>query len=141
MATKTKKINEAKIDGYRKPGSILFFEYHCTEDHGSSDAEIWYRSHQKVTVLGCDNAQDYGDISQLERYEAGCPLAYRCRFADGLEWDLMEDELLDSEAEYERPDPPAKPSREITVAARRAFGYGDGKSIDAQIENAMKGTA
>jgi hypothetical protein len=129
-----KKMATKKIDHYREPGSVLFFEYRCCEDHGSSDAEIWYRSHQKVTVLRCVNADDYGDIPQAERYEAGCPLAYLCRFADGLEWDLMEDELLDSEAEYDRPNPPTRPSDAAIKAARRAFGYKD----DAFIETDKK---
>ncbi len=33
----------------RNVGDVVWFEYHCWESPESSDAEIWYRSHQKVT--------------------------------------------------------------------------------------------
>jgi hypothetical protein len=129
------------IDGLREPGSVLLFEYHCTEDHGSMDAEIWYRSHQKVTVIQCVNSDESGDMTQEERYENGEPLAYLCRFADGLEWELMEDELLDSDSEYERPDPPERPPDFEVRAARRAFGYKDSAFVEIDRKLAAIGQA
>lgn len=120
-----KQREAAKPEGYREPGSILFFEYHCTEDHGSSDAEIWYRSHCKVTVLECCNLDEHTFDTRLERAERGEPLTYKVRFEDGLEWEMFEDELLDSESDYFRPDPPPKPSLEVIAAARAKFGYSD----------------
>lgn len=111
------------IDGYRELGKTYFFEYHCTEDHGSSDAEIWYRSHQLVTVLCCVNAEDYGHLTEDERYENGEPLVYSVRFMDGLEWDVFEDELMESEEDYYRHDPPSKPSPEVIAESRIRFGY------------------
>ena len=90
-------------------GQRFWFEYHCWEDPRSSDAEIWYRSHQQVTVIG--EADHDGDKTHTfeERCEDGCQCVYRVRFDDGLEWDLFEDELLDSPKQFERPDPPPKP--------------------------------
>ena len=89
-------------------GSERFFEYHCWESHASGDAELWYRSHQRVTVLECVNPE-YGDMSLDQRCEAGHGLVYRVQFSDGHVGDCFEDELLESEASYHRPDPPARP--------------------------------
>lgn len=87
------------------PGSVRWFEYHCLESHDSADAKLWYRSHQQVTVGVCENPE-YGDLSQDERYEAGCPLAYGVKFSDGFTYTAMENELLLSQDEFYRPDPP-----------------------------------
>ena len=35
-----------------KLGKEFWFEYHCYEAPDSCDAELWYRSHQKVKVIG-----------------------------------------------------------------------------------------
>lgn len=86
-------------------GSVRWFEYHCLESPTSADAKLWYRSHQKVTVGACENSE-YGDLSQDERYEAGCLLAYKVTFSDGFTGTAMEDELLESRKEFYRPDPP-----------------------------------
>jgi len=61
-------------------------------------------------VIGCCNYNDYGDVKQKERFECGHQLVYRLRFEDGFEWDAFEDELLDSKADCERPDPPTGPT-------------------------------
>jgi len=88
-------------------GSIFWFEYHCLESAESADAIAWYHSHQKVEVLGvaeCDGV----NIEKLEdRIEAKCPLVYRVKFQDGLEYDVFEDELLTSPEEFSRPAPPS----------------------------------
>jgi len=107
----------ATIDAYREPGSELFFEYHCWESHDSQDAQLWYRSHQRVTVLECVNADWFGGMSFFARCEAATPLVYRIRFADGFENEAFEDELLDSEEEYQRPAPPEpRPAGEPSTA-------------------------
>lgn len=88
-----------------KVGHVFWFEYHCLESHTSGDAQAWYRSHQQVTVLSISTPGG-GDTS-LQRGENGEPRVYRCQFADGLQWDIFEDELLNSPAEFYRPDPPS----------------------------------
>jgi hypothetical protein len=98
------------LQDVRPAGSVCFYEYHCLESANSSDAQLWYRSHQRVTVLGLDPDSDVPDIpTKAERADEGQPLVYRVRFADGHEGSVFEDELLDSETEYTRPDPPKMP--------------------------------
>lgn len=92
----------------RTIGQELFFEYHCFESSQSKDAELWYHSHQQVTVLGFLDNDGWDIRSQEDRYECGCLIAYEVRFADGFTCCAMEDELLDSKDEYCRPDPPKK---------------------------------
>jgi hypothetical protein len=105
-----RKIDTSKIDGYRQNGSCPLFEYHCNESHTSSDAPIWYRSHQRVTILKCINLSDAEEMpKQIDRFANGLQLMYRVRFEDGLQWDVFEDELLDLASEFERPKPPAGP--------------------------------
>lgn len=94
------------IDKFIEPGTERYFEYHCLESHQSSDAHLWYRSHNRVTVLDCRNIE-FGDFSQTERFEGGMPLVYCVRFEDGFEGDVFEDELFISENSYHRPAPPA----------------------------------
>jgi hypothetical protein len=88
-------------------GSRRWFEYHCWESESSSDAELWHHSHQRVTVGTCTNPE-YGRHTQEERYEDGCPLAYRVVFKNGYKAEAMEDELLTSRKDFERPDPPKR---------------------------------
>jgi hypothetical protein len=110
------------IDQYREPGTELFFEYHCEESHSSSHAEWWYRSHQKVTVLACVNKDESGDMTQNDRFDKGHQLVYKIRWADGFEGDCFEDELLDSEDEYQRPEPPtAAPHHSAKLLPREKF--------------------
>jgi hypothetical protein len=51
--------------------------------------------------LGC------GD-TKLERLLEGCPRVYRVVFEDGFEYDVFEDELMESKEEFERPDAPKR---------------------------------
>ena len=93
-------------------GETATFEYHCFEDDTSSDATLWYHSHQEVTVLGHD-ASDHSCLrpdSFEVRSDAGQPCGYRVRFADGWTWTVFEDELLVSAAGYCRLDPPKPPA-------------------------------
>ncbi len=110
---------------YIEPGTRLWFEYHCWESPASCDAEIWYRSHQQVDVLGlssdCEDCRLQFELSsedceacafQLtkgERGEAGVPLTYLVRFDDGFEYTAFEDELLESPTQFSRSDPPPRP--------------------------------
>ena len=91
-------------------GNKFWFEYHCFESPKSCDAELWYRTHNKVLVLsivelGC------GD-TKLERLLEGCPRVYRVVFEDGFEYDVFEDELMESKKEFERPDAPKRNQQE-----------------------------
>jgi len=92
--------------GYRKPGDICWFEYHCNESPESCDADLWYRSHQKVKVVKLD-AKGYGK-TKIERGENGHPAVYIIQFDDGFSKGAFEDELVDSPKEFYRPDPPEK---------------------------------
>ncbi len=94
------------LEKERKAGETLWFEYHCWESHKSQDAKLWYHSHQKATVLGIADCDGINIASQEERYEAGMVLCYYVRFEDGFEAVATEDELLDSNSEFWRPDPP-----------------------------------
>ena len=92
------------------PGEQAWFEYHCFESDASCDAELWHHSHQQVTVvrqLGPDEV-DEGEGTIDERLELGMPRMYEIRFEDGFSGHVTEDELSDSKADWERPDPPAK---------------------------------
>ena len=91
-----------------KPGEQAWFEYHCTEAHDSADADLWYRSHQRVTVVGREQADgwDWPGSTMRERGEAGAPRAYKVRFKDGYERTAGEDELMTSRKGFYRPDPP-----------------------------------
>lgn len=92
-------------------GTKCFFEYHCEESHDSSDAELWYRSRQQVIILECVNPEHYeaGVPLWYRIEENGAPLAYDVLFADGFQGTAMEDELLLSEADYDRGNPLKKP--------------------------------
>lgn len=112
-----------------KPGTEVFFEYHCDESHQSSDAQLWYRSHQKVTVLHCDKdtieqAENCGVFTLPARAEVGVPLVYTIEFADGHIGDAFEDELLTSEDSYERPAPPAARREPFDPPAEQQEGGG-----------------
>jgi hypothetical protein len=103
-------IISIKLQGYTIEdvwgiGSKAWFEYHCWESPQSSDAEIWYRSHQQVVIIGVANCDPIAFTTFEERADSGCQLLYRVRFNDGLEWDIFEDELLTNPSQFERPDP------------------------------------
>lgn len=91
-----------------EPGDRAFFEYHCLESPHSSDAPLWYRSHQTVRVIG-RGADDALEAPLPERLEAGMPRVYRVRFPDGYEADAVEDELLTHARWFTRPAPPPVP--------------------------------
>lgn len=89
---------------YREIGKKYWFEYHCNESHDSTDAQLWYRSHQQVTIIALDE-KGHGE-TKTERLENGHPAVYKIKFDDGFEGGAFEDEVLDSNSEFERPDPP-----------------------------------
>ena len=84
------------MDGRLARGRRLF-EYHCYEGEDSSDAELWHHTHQPVTVL-----------AKVEGIRM-----YRVRFSDGLEYDVFDDELVASSAEYERPNYVPRAGRKV----------------------------
>ena len=67
-----------------------WFEYHCYEGEDSCDAELWHHTHQRVEVLS-----RFVDIECL---------TYRVRFADGFEYDVFADELVNSPDKFYRPN-------------------------------------
>ncbi|KKN01746.1 hypothetical protein LCGC14_1124720 [marine sediment metagenome] len=85
---------------------MKYFEYHCYEGHDSTDAELWYRSHQRVTVLGVE-VTGAGDTPE-ERGDNGEPRVYHIQFKDGHKASAFEDELMSSTVEFCRPDPPRR---------------------------------
>ena len=89
-----------------KPGDVVWFEYRCWESPSSADAELWYRSHNRVTVGRMIEPGGGKDIE--ERGFNGHPAVFRIRFSDGREFDATEDELMHDRAEFTRPDPPKK---------------------------------
>lgn len=98
------------VDKVYAPGDTAWFEYHCYEGHDSADAEIWYRSHQRVTILSLVDPEGFLEAMPtfVERANEGCPILYRVQFADGLEWDVFEDEVSDGTEHWCRPDPPER---------------------------------
>lgn len=99
-------ISNNQIDD--KVGKEFWFEYHCFESPKSTDAEAWYRSHQKVKVLSI--AEMGNGNTPEERGENGEPRVYKVEFPDGLKWDVFEDELMNSTDEFYRPNPPKRPT-------------------------------
>jgi len=99
---------------YRQKGETLWFEYHCNESSDSPDAPAWYHSHQKATILSLEE-NGYGN-TLIERIDNGMPAVYKVRFEDGLEWDVFEDELMDSPDDFHRPDPPSDEIKEASVS-------------------------
>ena len=87
------------------PGESAWFEYHCWESSESYDAQAWYHSHQRVTVVSLQE-NDSAGMTRAERDDAGMPYTYTVRFSDGLEWCAFEDELSESQGDWYRPDPP-----------------------------------
>ena len=95
-------------DGYKnnwRVGEKAYFEYHCNMSKQSQDYPAWQHSHQTCKVLGV-SATGYGRTF-MERGHNGEPRVYRVKFADGLKWDVFEDELMTSPRHYSRRfDPP-----------------------------------
>jgi len=88
-----------------KVGKEFWFEYHCLESDVSCDAEIWYRSHQKVKVLKVIE-WSHNDIE--DRIDDGYPRTYQVQFVDDFLCEVFEDELMVSPNEFHRPNPPKK---------------------------------
>ncbi len=96
------------------PGEMAYFEYHCYMGHDSSDAELWYRTHQPVLVVKMTTpgvGRTYN-----ERAENGAPRMYRIRFLDGLVDGAFEDELYTATKYWSRDFDP--PSDEAIAQAR-----------------------
>jgi GNAT superfamily N-acetyltransferase len=94
-----------------QPGDRAWFEYHCYEGHDSADADLWYHSHQRATVLGENDTADgssknWPESTVDDRNKAGSPRMYRIRFEDGFEKEAFEDELMTSRRDFCRPGPP-----------------------------------
>ena len=96
-------------------GKEFWFEYHCWESPESCDAEAWYRSHQKVRVIG--RGEDDHDQYPSE------VKVYKIRFEDGVEYDVFEDELLDSPEEFYRPAPPINESVDLSYSDDKDFPF------------------
>jgi hypothetical protein len=90
----------------RQVGQRYWFEYHCWEDDRSSDAALWHRSHEQVTVIAELPSDADPGSTYAERCETDSQRAFRARWDDGFEWDVIEDELLLDRADFCRPDPP-----------------------------------
>jgi len=103
-------LNESSETTDDVVGKEFWFEYHCFESPKSCDAELWYRTHNKVLVLSIEE-HGCGD-TKLERLLEGCPRVYRVVFEDGFEYDVFEDELMESKEEFERPDAPKRNQQE-----------------------------
>ena len=88
-----------------KVGKTFWFEYHCYESPKSCDAEIWYRSHQKVKVIG---VSEWSYDDKEWRQEDGNPRVYLVEWEDGFQYDVFEDELMESPNEFYRPSPPKR---------------------------------
>lgn len=93
-----------------KPGDVCWFEYHCWESPQSSDAELWYHSHQKVKILKLVE-KGVGKTIE-ERFDNTQLAAFRVQFADGFQAEAAEDELYKSPSGFYRPAPP-KPKQKL----------------------------
>lgn len=100
-------IDGVTINDLARIGGRYWFEYHCNESHQSSDARVWYHSHQMCVVLKLAASDDPAFTDFEERADNANQLLYRVQFDDGLEWSVFEDELMDSRDHFCRPDPPA----------------------------------
>lgn len=111
-----------------KPGETAHYEYHCLESPESSDAHLWARSHQPVTVMHRHPSEPgYEDSTRAERASEGAPHVYRVKFGDGHEGDAWEDELMTHPKHWFRPDPPAHIR---TTAAYNNLEFRDGIDHD-----------
>ncbi|MCW2317095.1 hypothetical protein M2322_002649 [Rhodoblastus acidophilus] len=88
----TTKVNHDGTKNSWRVGETAAFEYHCYMGHDSADAELWYRSHQPVTVLAL--VEKGNGKTLMARRNNGEPRVYNVRFGDGFEYDACEDELL-----------------------------------------------
>jgi hypothetical protein len=111
---KIMEIADPSIKNVWKRGETAYFEYHCCQGHDSADAQLWYRSHQSVTVLGI-SGKGYGKTI-ISRLYNGHPRVYTIRFQDGTEGGAFEDELLTSPEFYEQQFcPPPENERQLSI--------------------------
>lgn len=88
-----------------KRGEVAYFEYHCDKSPSSQDYPAYQHSHQAVKVLKI--AERGEGRTLMERGKNSMIRVYTVRFADGLEWDAFEDELLTSPKYFDKEwDPP-----------------------------------
>src|ERR1051326_2427982 len=103
-------------------GELAHYEYHCYQGHDSADAQLWYRSHQPVTVMKIVFA---GSGRTAERRIAnGEPRVYQVRFSDGHVGDVFEDELL-VDPRFYQPEycPPPETERRIVESVASSPEY------------------
>lgn len=112
MVTATEPTADGTLSDW-PVGSTAHFEYHCNRAHDSADAQLWYRSHRTVEIMGVDG-EGGGDTID-ERLEAGDPRSYHIRFADGHVGGAFEDELLVDPSHFRSDMGP--PSEEEIAAA------------------------
>lgn len=124
---KENKIEDDKI------GKEFYFEYHCLESPSSMDAEIWYHSHQKCSVLKISALG--GGETAIERSQNGEPRCYEVKFKDGFTCDVFEDELMNSEDEYYRPNPPIRENSSYIDIQNHIIKYNNIGSRDAFMGN------
>lgn len=106
------QFKDANANGGREhwnPGDKAYFEYHCLESHNSSDAHLWYRSHQPVTVYHENSGESDLPSTYADRQDAGMFKFYHVEFPDKSTGTAHEDELLTHPKHYYRPDPPKGP--------------------------------
>ena len=100
------RIAKSNIEAYHgTPSKFSKFDISFSGQGNDQEGPAWYHSHQKATILSLVEG-GYGDTFS-ERSESGQPAVYKVKFADGLEWDVFEDELMDSPDGFYRPDPPS----------------------------------
>ena len=107
-----------------KVGKTFWFEYHCYESHESCDAELWYRSHQKVKVIG---VSEWSYDDKEWRQEDGNPRVYLVEWEDGFQYDVFEDELFESPDEFYSPNPPKRKIQENIQRIREMMGLNESK--------------
>ncbi len=117
----TRKIIEAETRQtyHVKPGDRVWFEYHCYESPKSADAQLWYRSHNPVTVGRMIERGSGKDMA--ERGYNGHSAVFKIRFDDGAEFDATEDELLHNRSEWKTANAYWPLARWTYRAARKAF--------------------
>lgn len=80
----------------------LWFEYHCDTQETSKDYWLYLRTHQQVTVIKLTDPDNTCENTTLaERGENGIPLVYTVEFSDGVTGDVFEDELMNSQNDFQ----------------------------------------
>ena len=79
-----------------KIGKRFLFEYRCWESEESSDADLWHRTHEPVTVVG------EVDLDEGSRAEVG--RVWVVRFDDGYIGHVFDEELMKTSSQFQRDD-------------------------------------